>query len=354
MKMTIASRSHPYTVEHTDRLAEELQAIIADRQTALLVDARVLEIYWKSVLRGLPESAVFSIEASEKAKSYEELTPAFAWLLKMGFQRRGHLVVIGGGVVQDIGCFIASVLFRGVEWTLVPTTLLAQCDSCIGSKSSLNVAGYKNQLGTFYPPHRIFLDTGFLASLSETEILSGLGEAIKLHMIEGEEALERLRGQLSAGRPDEGTLRKIVWNSLLIKKAFIEEDELDRGRRNLLNYGHTFAHAYEAATHYAIPHGIAVTLGVVSADYFSEALGWLPEGTTANLLSWLRPYLGGFAPRLKTAQQGEIIDAMRRDKKNEGGEITFILTRGPGRMEKRPVAVAQARDLLADFIPSLS
>jgi 3-dehydroquinate synthase len=149
-------------------------------------------------------------------------------------------------------------------------------------------------------------------------------------------------------------LREIVWNSLSIKKAFIEEDELDRGRRNLLNYGHTFAHAYEAATHYAIPHGIAVTLGVVSANYFSEALGWLPEGTTANLLSWLRPYLGGFAPRLKAAQQGEIIDAMRRDKKNEGGEITFILTRGPGRMEKRPVAVAQARDLLADFIPSLS
>ena len=96
-------------------------------------------------------------------------------------------------MLQDIGCFIASVLFRGVEWTLVPTTLLAQCDSCIGSKSSLNIASYKNQLGTFYPPHRILLDPAFLQTLPEIEILGGLGEAIKLHLIEGEAALARLR-----------------------------------------------------------------------------------------------------------------------------------------------------------------
>jgi 3-dehydroquinate synthase len=350
MKLTVQSRSHPYTVLDTENLAEEFQRLWKERNAAFLVDARVRELYQRPLFQELPEASIFAIEATEEAKSYEKLPPAFLWLLESGFQRRNHLVVVGGGVVQDIGCFIASVLFRGVEWTLAPTTLLAQCDSCIGSKSSLNIANYKNQLGTFYPPHQIFLDTRFLKSLPEVEVLSGLGEAIKLHLIAGEEASARLRKKLAAGRADTATLREIVWDSLAIKKRFIEEDELDRGVRNLLNYGHTFAHAYETATHYAIPHGIAVSLGVVSAAYFSERLGWLPAGAAAGLLGWMRPYLGGYEALLKKAPQAEILQAMRRDKKNAGEGVTFILTRGPGRMEKHALTAGVAGDLLADVL----
>jgi 3-dehydroquinate synthase len=350
MKLTIASRSHPYAVTDEADPAAEFRALAAERNAAFLVDAQVEKIHGPKLLAGISPERVFRIEASEEAKSYEKLPPAFVWLLESGFQRRGHLVVVGGGVLQDIGCFIASVLFRGVEWTLVPTTLLAQCDSCIGSKSSLNIGRFKNQLGTFYPPHRILLHLPFLESLPPVEILAGLGEAIKLHLIAGEEPLARLRRTLERGTPGIETLRGIIWDSLAIKKRFIEEDELDRGVRNLLNYGHTFAHAYETATHYEIPHGIAVSLGVVSAHYFSERLGWLPAGATAELLPWMRPYLAGFETALKKAPRDEILQAMGRDKKNEGAKITFILTRGPGRMEKRPVSRHEAADLLTDLI----
>ena len=350
MKMNIESRSHPYVVLAVDDVAREFQQLKKDRRALFLVDARVHELYGKSLFRDLPQDSLFTIEATEEAKSYDRLPPAFLWLLEAGFQRRDHLVVVGGGVLQDIGCFIASVLFRGVEWTFVPTTLLAQCDSCIGGKSSLNIASYKNQLGTFYPPHRILLDVAFLESLPESEILGGLGEAIKLHLIEGEKAVAGLREKLAPKIPSAAALREIIWDSLTIKKRFIEEDEMDRGVRNLLNYGHTFAHAYETATHYAIPHGIAVSLGVVSATYFSERLGWLPKGASAEILEWLRPYLGGFEEKLKSAPQSEILQAMGRDKKNDGKGVTFILTRGPGRMEKHSIPVEQARDLLTDAV----
>jgi 3-dehydroquinate synthase len=350
MRMTIQSRSHPYEVLGAENLADEFRALREKRQATFLVDAQVRELYGKSLFRDIPEAALFTIKATEEAKSYEKLPPAFVWLLESGFQRRSHLVVIGGGVLQDIGCFIASVLFRGVEWTLVPTTLLAQCDSCIGSKSSLNIASYKNQLGTFYPPHRILLDPSFLTTLPEIEILGGLGEAIKLHLIEGEASLSCLREKLVLGLPAGPVLTEIIWDSLAIKQRFIEEDELDRGVRNLLNYGHTFAHAYETATHYAIPHGIAVSLGVVSATYFSERIDWVPLGTAAELLRWLRPYLAGCETTLQAVSRDDILQAMRRDKKNQGDDITFILTRGPGRMEKRALPIAQARDLLTDLL----
>ena len=291
MKLTIQSRSHPYTVLECDDLPERFHAL-REKRALFLVDARVRDLYPKH-FADIPPEALYVVEATEEAKSYEKLPPIFVWLLEEGFQRKHHLVVIGGGVLQDIGCFIASVLFRGVAWTLVPTTLLAQCDSCIGSKSSLNIANYKNQLGTFYPPHEILLDIGFLETLPEMEILGGLGEAIKLHLIEGGEAWLRLQAKLGSGRLDAKTVREIVWDSLAIKQRFIEEDELDRGVRNLLNYGHTFAHAYETATHYTIPHGIAVSLGVLSATYFSERIGWVPAGTAAELRAWMKPYLGG-------------------------------------------------------------
>ena len=349
MKLNIESRSHPYSVFETHDLREEFRALLQARKTSFLVDARVRDLY-PQLFQDIPETAIFTIEATEEAKSYEKLPPAFLWLLESGFQRKNQLVVVGGGVLQDIGCFIASVLFRGVEWTLVPTTLLAQGDSCIGSKSSLNISSYKNQLGTFYPPHQIWLDTAILETLPEVEILSGLGEAIKLHLIESEQAWQRLQKKLTSMGPRAGTLREIVWDSLAIKKRFIEEDELDRGIRNLLNYGHTFAHAYETATHYAIPHGIAVSLGVVSATYFSERLGWLPSGSAAALLQWMKPFLGGFEQTLKAAGQTEILQAMRRDKKNDGEKLTLILTRGPGKMEKHALAAEEVRHLLADVI----
>ena len=188
--LEIQSHSHPYTVVECGDVASALAAL--DGSAFYLVDDNVATLYSQQLACG-PADRLYRISASEEAKSYEQLGPVFCWLLDARCRRASQLVVVGGGVLQDIGCFVASVLLRGIRWTLLPTTLLAQCDSCIGSKSSLNINRFKNQLGTFYPPHEIRLTTEFLRTLSPQEIASGLGEAIKLHLIDGQESIDWLR-----------------------------------------------------------------------------------------------------------------------------------------------------------------
>lgn len=349
--MQIQSHSHPYSATEFESVRAAFESLDSATKTFFLVDQRVAELYRSQLESVTTPERLFTIEASEVAKSYEQLEPVFCWLLSSGCQRSSQLIVVGGGVLQDIGCFIASVLLRGVRWTLLPTTLLAQCDSCIGSKSSLNISRFKNQLGTFYPPHEVRLAPEFLNTLTQQEVFSGLGEAIKLHLIDGESSVGWLREQIGAAGAEKSLpLREIVWRSLEIKKRFIEEDEFDRGIRNLLNYGHTFAHALESATQYAVPHGIAVAIGIVCATYFSERLEMVPAGYCAELAAWLRPYFAEQVHRLRGVDPAALFAAMKQDKKNVGQQITFILTRGAGRMEKSPLDIAVAQDLLQDCL----
>lgn len=346
----IQSKSHPYAVSEAAGLADALTRAAGDKRAFALVDRAVHDLYASSFEAVLPAERIHLIEATEGAKSFEALAPVIVWLLQSGFRRDCALLVVGGGVLQDLACFIASTLFRGVEWSLVPTTLLAQCDSCIGSKSSINIDAYKNQLGTFYPPHQVLLAFDALQSLPPDEIRSGLGEVIKLHLIAGEEAFARLRETLSGFPNAPAPLPELVWASLQIKKPFIEEDEFDRGRRNLLNYGHTFGHAYESATRYAIPHGIAVTLGVATATFFSSRLGWVSEAYFDDLWRWLQPYCAPYGETLLQADPERVLSAMKLDKKNTGVDIGCILTRGAGAMEKTRLSFeSQARPLLAEW-----
>lgn len=344
--LTIASRIHDYKVIEHEGVNAALRTVVSEGSPFVLLDRKVGNLFSDPIFSTLDKDRTLLIDANETSKSYEHLEPVFRWLLERKCRRNSHLVVIGGGVLQDIGCFIASVLLRGIRWTLLPTTLLAQCDSCIGSKSSLNIGSFKNQIGTFYPPHEIELVFDFLATLQEADIYSGLGEAVKLHLIDGQESIERLRSLLGGGKPDTGVIRNIVRDSLLIKKRFIEADEFDRGVRNILNYGHTFAHGFESATAYAVPHGVAVSLGLACATLFSEKLGFVAAGTFADLHGWLKPYFGTSVEAVRRADVESIIGAMRQDKKNLGDDVQFILTDGPGQMKKHALSISETRVLL--------
>jgi 3-dehydroquinate synthase len=351
--LTIQSKSHPYRVIEAPDVRAAIREIEGHDSAYFLIDQKVAGLYEKELREIVPNERRYCIEASEHAKSYEQLVPVFCWLLERKFRRSSKLIVIGGGVLQDIGCFIASVLMRGVHWTLVPTTLLAQCDSCIGSKSSLNINRFKNQLGTFYPPHEVRLSFQFLATLTTDEINSGLGEAIKLHIIDGRESVDRLKAMLASPSEVGARLPEITWACLRIKQRLIEEDEFDRGIRNFLNYGHTFAHAFESATQYAIPHGIAVTMGVVFATYFAEKAEIAEAGYFREVLDWTRPFFGKYVTELGKVSVDTIVDAMKQDKKNVGDQVTFILSRRPGMMEKvamnaqaLPALISECRSLL--------
>lgn len=339
-RLEIRSSERTYPVDEFPDLRSALEAC-AEPGTFTLIDRRVHELYAAEVGDALPAGRFLTVEAGEEAKSFDALAPVFTWLIESGLKRSGHLVVVGGGVLQDIGCFVASVLFRGVRWSLVPTTLLAQADSCIGSKSSINLGRFKNQIGTFYAPHRVALVPSVLRTLTHDDVRSGVGEMVKLHLLAGEEEYGALAAALAAVGDDPVALAPWVSSSLRIKQRYIEEDEFDTGVRNLLNYGHTFAHAYESVTHYAIPHGIAVTLGMLSATLLSARRGMVTDDAFERLRRELHPWYAPYERYLRGLAPQALAAAIRLDKKNTAQGVQCILTEGPGAMRKVPVALEE-------------
>jgi len=233
------------------------------------------------------------------------------------------LVAIGGGVVQDIVCFLAAVLLRGLEWRFYPTTLLAQADSCVGSKSSINVGRIKNVLCTFTPPAAIRINTRVLATLDPVEIRSGIGEMLKVHAIDGPASFDRIAAAYPALLADRGVLEQFIRASLLIKRRLIEADEFDVGARRVMNYGHSFGHAIESATDFGVPHGIAVTIWMDMANYTAARLGVSPPAHFERMHPTLAANYAGF--ERVDVPLDRLLAALGTDKKNTDSRLTLIL-----------------------------
>jgi 3-dehydroquinate synthase len=352
--ITIRSRNGPYHVRfHTDLSLALINANAQD-QTWLLADDAVLALHRNTIAAAFPDNRrIFGIEANEDNKSYERLGPIFTWLLSTGFRRDSVLVALGGGIIQDIASFVATTIMRGARWRFIPTTLLAQCDSCIGAKSSINIGRFKNQLGSFHAPTDIFLIPGLLRTLPDEALRSGFAEIVKFHLLDGEVSWRSIQSCLTWNDPE--MLPPLIRRSLHIKQRYIEEDEFDRGIRNLLNYGHTFGHAFESASGFAIPHGIGVALGMSAATFISESLAMVPAGHHREVDAVLRHLYCDSASTLQHATLSDILTAMGTDKKNVGGAAYVILTKGPGNMVKVKVDLdQQIRPLLAEFLARLA
>lgn len=292
------------------------QIIICDRFFASTYQARDLK--------------VISIEASEVAKSLDQMSQVIVDLRRLGANRTTKLVAIGGGVIQDIVTFVASVYMRGLKWDYMPTTLLGMVDSCIGGKSSINVGDYKNLIGNFYPPQDIFVDLQFVATLNTEQKAAGLFEAVKICFAHTGDAFERY---LALDVDTESTLSKFndaIELSLHTKRWFIEIDEYDQKERLLLNFGHTFGHAIEGSCDFSIPHGIAVGLGMLAAIELARLNGHFTE------LPWrveqLRNYASGLMASLtdlpvwaKKVKLNELMDRFGADKKHSDTHYMVIV-----------------------------
>lgn len=326
-ELVIRARSGPYSVHFGpafDGIALGLTA-----KEHLIIDERVAQLYAEPLARVLASPSVLRIPATEVNKSLERFPPYVIHLLDHGVRRDHTLIAVGGGIIQDIVSFLAATLLRGLPWRFYPTTLLAQADSCIGSKSSVNVGPYKNQLGTFTPPRDVLISTDVLETLDDGDVCSGLGEVIKVHVISGWKdvrALARDYGQLKRNRP---LLESYIYRSLEIKKVRIEADEYDQGERLVMNYGHTFGHAIESATNYAVPHGIAVTMGVDFANYVSWRFGLISRDVFDELHRLAAANYAAFTA--VPIPEAAFFTALARDKKNLGARhIALVLLRGPG------------------------
>lgn len=272
----------------------------------------------------LPKNTkIIRISASEYIKEYTKITEIINYLIEFGFKKENKIIAIGGGVVQDIVCFISSILYRGVEWYFIPTTLLSQGDSCIGGKSSVNFLQYKNQLGGFYPPSKICIDTRFIETLPTNQIDSGLGEMLHYFIFSSIEDTN-----LYLELYDKQDYQSLIKRSLEIKQSVIEQDEKELGIRKLFNYGHTFGHAIESITNYEIPHGIAVAHGMQISNFISHEKGFLDSENFNFLNSVTSKITKKYdLPNFDTKRYFEII---KKDKKNTVDKIRPILIRNVG------------------------
>jgi len=301
-----------------------------------LIDKNVWRLYKKTYFKSLKDSEVILLfEAREFNKSLTSVISLYDKLIEQSAKRNTVLISVGGGITQDVSGFFASTLYRGIKWIFIPTTLLAQSDSCIGSKTSLNHKNYKNLIGTFYPPLSIFVDINFIYTQKTSDFYSGLGEIIKLHMMGGNRYVEKIHTDLPkivAKREKE--VKQAIYNSLLIKKSYIEEDEFDIGRRNLLNYGHCFGHALETASNFRVAHGQAVIFGIILANIISRSRKLLSRPFEDKIFRQLLQPLIISNPLPYLRKKEAIIGSMKKDKKRIGKKLPLIVMREGYKMEK--------------------
>lgn len=322
--MIIKASSKEYSISINQDFSF-MDYLLNQDNTFYVIDRNIYELYHDKLFQEINEEFLYLLDAEETRKNIDTALEICEIMTKIPAKRNAHLISFGGGIVQDITGFAANILYRGIKWTFIPTTLLAACDSCIGGKTSLNYKNYKNLLGTFFPPDAIHICPQFFHTLSERDFESGLGEVVKFNLMFGEKGLKRIEHDLPfLLKRDELKLNEYVENSLLFKKDFIEEDEYDRGIRIHLNFAHTFGHAFESMSNYAIPHGTAVAIGMIIANRISLSRGWLAADKVQRMEDILLQIIHIDLSSIPM-DMDKMIAAIRKDKKQTSSELTAVL-----------------------------
>lgn len=304
----------------------------------VIADQTVYQLYGKQLINSLKESDLEPgyaiIPNGEQHKSLQMASEVYEQLDAHGIDRKSVIIALGGGMIGDLGGFVAASYLRGVPLIHVPTTLLAQADSCIGGKVAINHSAGKNRIGFFYNPIMIFTDVTLLKSLTSREINSGMAEIIRhgvildkkfFHWIEeNHEKIKKL---------DQETMLELVYRSCLIKKKVIERDHLEQeGYRKILNFGHTIAHVLEDLTDYKrYQHGEAVAIGMVQISHFAQHLGLITKKDVICLIHLLKKFnLPLDLPRDLSVEA--IMKAIKWDKKSEYNHVTLVLPQRIGQV----------------------
>lgn len=340
----VALGERAYDVEIGPGLLQDCGARIAPflarPRVAVLSDETVAGLHLETLRAGLAASGIemvaHALPAGEATKGWAGVTRAVEWLLDQKVERRDIVVAFGGGVIGDLAGFAAAILRRGVRFVQVPTTLLAQVDSSVGGKTGINTRHGKNLVGAFHQPTLVLADTEVLGTLTARDFLAGYGEVVKYGLLGDAAFFEWLEAQgpaLAAG--DQATRVEAVRRSVQMKADIVERDETEQGDRALLNLGHTFAHALEAATGYSdrLLHGEAVAVGCALAFELSARLGLCAQEDPSRVRAHLKAMgmktdLADVPGALPDA--AGLLELMGQDKKVVDGRLRFILARGIG------------------------
>jgi 3-dehydroquinate synthase/shikimate kinase/3-dehydroquinate synthase len=304
------------------------------KRVFVILDKNVGQIYGQSIKKVINNIAIkkfyLTLASSEKIKSFGFVNQIIQKLYEEGFGRDTLLIAIGGGTIGDLAGFIASTYMRGISLIHIPTTLLSAVDSSIGGKTGINFQEAKNLIGTFYHPEMVLIDPNFIKSLPEEELISGFGEVIKYSFLTDKKFYSTLLSDYKLlMKKDNNFLNKIIYKSVRIKSAVVSKDEKEvTGLRKILNFGHTFAHAFESHSSYKLSHGKAVISGMVSALILSFQKKLIDE----NQLNYMLQLPMKFQSRvnLKRLNSESILNSMAHDKKNKDGKIQFVMIKNFG------------------------
>jgi len=309
--------------------------------TVLITDTNVKRLYGQSVLQALKATgkrvSLFTLPVGERAKSLSTMERGYKFLLYNNIDRKALICTLGGGVVGDVGGYIAATYLRGIDYIQLPTTLLAQVDSSIGGKVGVNFGGKKNMLGSFYQPKAVICDVALLKSLPPAEVRNGLAEVIKYALAMDEELfriLDRKGEEFTRAK-----LKDIVMRCGYLKAGIVETDETERsGQRAILNFGHTVGHALEAATKLqGLSHGEAVAIGMMAAARISGEVGMLDQSNVHSIEKLLLRF--GLPTSCQGVNPDELLEAIRFDKKTTLGQTGWVLLKGIGKgVVNQPVA----------------
>ena len=290
----------------------------------LTADSRVAALY-PDILSHFPQHAVFP--AGEESKTFQTVEDFCRAAARFRLDRKCVFYALGGGVCGDLTGFAAAVYMRGAAFVQLPTTLLAMVDSSVGGKTGADLPEGKNLIGAFLQPKKVWIDPEFLDTLPPAEIRCGMAEAVKTGVIFDESLFERIERS-----PETPDFPEIIERCCRIKGSVVERDERESGLRAILNYGHTFGHAVEGKSNFTIPHGDAVAIGMTAAAQLAVRLGLWRETDAARQRSLLEKLHLPVGIASRNFDPAELLEIMRRDKKNANGQIRLVLPEAIGKV----------------------
>lgn len=334
--LDLGEKSYDILVENGAILG--LSGFLGDDYSKIFVicDRKVDEIHGLALENALAgrDFDKICVDAGEKAKSFANLEAICEEILTRGVDRKSLIIAFGGGCIGDLAGFVASILLRGVDFVQVPTTLLAMVDSSVGGKTAINARAGKNLVGSFYQPKLVICDLAFLASLPRREVHAGYAEVLKYGIIADVSFFEFLEGNFDEiFALKEDALRRAILRSCEIKAEIVAMDEREAGVRALLNFGHSFAHVFEAEFGYdgRLNHGEAVGVGMLMAAKMSRNLGFLSDVDFERVVTHIKKTgLDIDLAGLGAFEKGDLVRHLQKDKKNTANSLNFVLIDGVG------------------------
>jgi len=322
----------------------------------ILTDDNTLKYCYPAIadLACIADSHMITIPAGDENKHIDSVVSIWNYLSEHGANRKSLLINLGGGMITDIGGFVAATFKRGIKYINISTTLLGAVDAATGGKTGINFLGYKNEIGAFYPAEAVLIDTLFFKTLDAENIRSGYAEMIKHALIHSLDEWQKIIS-FDMQKVNFDLLRTLVDSSIRIKEGVVEQDPKEQNIRKALNLGHTFAHAFESFSHRVgrpVLHGYAVVWGLLCELYLSQLKWQFPEKYLQELKEIIQHYYGYFS--IESSDYQELYELMTHDKKNESEAINFTLLSDIGKIQINQTASKQEIFHVLDYYSSVS